>query len=252
MGMARQSAESRAMPAPVTVLLTRPEAEAHAFAAALVQRFGDRVRPVVAPLMVAHHLAPPMPPGPFAGVIFTSVTGVDAALRLRKDLPDLAWCVGRKTAERATAAGFRARSADGDAAALVAAILAAPFTGRLLHLRGEDTKGEVAETLISAGIETETLVVYRQSGQPLPSAGCKALAEAGPLIVPLFSPRSAALFAAALPDDLRAALWLVVISDAVATAAAAIPRQGLLLAGRPDARAMLEAVEAALEKASAP
>ena len=252
MGMARQSAESRATPAPVTVLLTRPEAEAQAFAAALVQRFGARVRPVVAPLMVAHHLAPPLPPGPFAGVIFTSATGVDAAQRLREGLPDLAWCVGRKTAERATAAGFRARSADGDATALVAAILAAPSTGRLLHLRGENTKGEVAETLISAGIETETLVVYRQSGQPLTSAGRKALAEAGPVIVPLFSPRSAALFAAALPADLRASLWLVVISDAVATAATAIPRQGLLFAERPDARAMLKAVEVALERACAP
>ncbi len=252
MDMARQSEASKAMPGPVPVLLTRPEAEAQAFATVLVQRYGTRVRPVVAPLMLAHYLAPPLPPGPFAGVIFTSVTGVEAARRLGADLPDLAWCVGRKTAERAASAGFRAQSADGDAMALVAAIRADPPNGRLLHLRGENAWGTVAESLVLAGIETESLVVYFQAGQPLPAQAGALLQGEGPMIVPLFSPRSAALFAAALPNDLRAALWLVVMSEAVALAAKTIPSKALFVAERPDAQAMLKAVGVALAAMSAP
>jgi uroporphyrinogen-III synthase len=248
MGMGKQSAPS----APVPVLLTRPAAEGQAFAEVMALRFGDRVSPVVAPLMAVANLVPAVPPGPFAGVIFTSVAGVEAAVSLAPDLPRLAWCVGRTTAERAADAGFQARSADGDATALVAAILADPPAGRLLHLRGEDSRGDVAERLLSAGIETESLVVYRQRAQPLPAEGAAVLAQGGCVILPLFSPRSAVLFRAAMPPETRATLFLVAMSAAVADAAQAIPHRALLTASHPNAKAMLEACEEALDQVSQP
>jgi uroporphyrinogen-III synthase len=248
MGMARQSAPS----APVPVLVTRPLAEARSFAADLTRRFGPKVRPILAPLMATEHLAPTLPPGPFAGVIFTSAAAVEAALRLGADLPKDAWCVGRKTADRAAAAGFRARSADGDAAALVAAILADPPQGRLLHLRGEEVRGEVAERLTSAGIETFSLTVYRQIAQPLPPEGVALLATLGRVILPLFSPRSAAVFRAAMPGGSRATLVLVAMSDTVADAALPIPHLALVKAVGPTAEAMLDGCGKALEMASLP
>lgn len=244
--MAKQSTD-----AAVPVLVTRPRAEAEAFAALLAERFGSLVRPVVAPLMAVEYLAPALPQGQFAAVIFTSAAGVEGARRLGVDLPRLAWCVGAKTAARAQAAGFQARSAEGDADALVAAILADPPGSRLLHLRGQDTRGAVAERLNSAGIETDSAVVYRQAPQPLTPEARALLQGDGPVILPLFSPRSAALFAAAAPDA-RAALHLVAMSDAVAQAARDLPRRSLTLAARPDAGAMLDAVEAALIGIPAP
>jgi uroporphyrinogen-III synthase len=248
MGMGKQSAPA----VPVPVLLTRPAAEGQAFAEALIRRFGDRVRPVVAPLMAATDLDPPLPQGPFAGVIFTSAAGVEAAASRRTDLPRLAWCVGQKTAARAAAAGFEARSADSDATALVSAILADPPPGRLLHLRGEDSRGDLAERLVSAGIETESLVIYRQKAQPLPAEGASVLATDGPVILPLFSPRSATLFHAAMPTGTRAMLWLVVMSAAVAEAARPIPHRALIIATQPNAGAMLQACEEAVDRASQP
>jgi uroporphyrinogen-III synthase len=246
MDMARQS-KTRAVP----VLLTRPEAEARAFAEALVGRLAGRVRPVVAPLMAVEPIEPTLPAGRFAGVIFTSAAGVDASRRLKAALPELAWCVGARTADRAAAAGFQARSAHGDADALVVAILADRPRGRLLHLRGEDTRGNVAERLNSAGIETESVVVYRQASQPLTAEGAALLQAAEPVIVPLFSPRSARLFAE-LAGQPKAELHLVGMSAAVAAAAGTISHRSLIVARRPDAESMLDAVEAALVAASAP
>ena len=248
MGMGRQSAPA----APVPVLLTRPLAEARAFAAALTGQFGARVQPILAPLMAVRHLAPTVPPGPFVGVIFTSAAGIDAAVDLGQDLPKLAWCVGRKTADRAAAAGFQARSADGDADALVAAILANPPPGRLLHLRGDEVRGEVAERLVSAGIETVSLTIYRQEAQPLSPEAVALLCTKSHVILPLFSPRSADLFCAALPSDTRATLSLVAMSAAVADKARAIPHAALVTAAHPTAKAMLHACGKLLGAASLP
>ena len=242
MGMARQSR-------PVPVLITRPEGPAQAFAAQLIARFGQQVSPVIAPLMAVQHLAPPLPPGQFSGVIFTSAAGVAASRHLT--LPRLAWCVGQATAGQAADAGFLTRSARGNADALVAAILADPPPGKLLHLHGEETRGEVAERLTSAGLETVSLTVYRQVAQPLPEAGRRLLQGPGPVILPLFSPRSAALFARAAPDR-HPNLHLVTISAAVDEAARAIPHQSLHTAARPDAPAMLDAIAAALMRLSPP
>lgn len=246
-GMARQSTD-----AGVPVLLTRPEAQSRAFAEALIATFGARVRTVVAPLMRVELLSPPLPQGPFEAVIFTSANGVQAAHRLRPLLPDLAWCVGDKTAQAAQAAGFRARSAGGDAEALLAAVRTERPAGRLLHLRGEETRGDVQERLLSAGIETESIVVYRQAAQPLTEAGAAVLAQPGPVIVPLFSPQSARRLVNALTFPPRADLRLVVISEAVARAAEKLPRAGLWVAARPDAAAMLQALAAALDTPAAP
>ena len=247
MGMAKQPKALQSGAMAVPVLVTRPLGEGQALVAQLSARFGPRVRPLLAPLMAAEFLRPNLPAGPFAAVIFTSAAGVAGAARLKANLPQRAFCVGAKTAERARKAGFLALSADGNADALVALVQASRPDGRLLHLHGQDTRGDVAGRLVSAGIETVSSIVYRQVPQPLPAEALAILQANGPVIVPLYSPRSAVLFAAALPDDTRADLHLVVISDAVAKAAARLAYRALVLAQRPDATAMLDAVAKALD-----
>jgi uroporphyrinogen-III synthase len=244
--MVRQSSD-----AAVPVLLTRSEGQSTAFARSLTARFGTKVRPVIAPLMRVEILSPDLPAGPFAGVIFTSANAVEAALGL-KHLPKVAWCVGDKTAQEARAAGFSARSASGDADALVAAIREEPAPGRLLHLRGEEARGGVAERLVSAGIETVSVVVYRQLALPMPDAGRSVLEGCGPVILPVFSPESGRRLVAAIPTGSLASISLAVMSPAVAKTVRGIKHAGLWIARQPDAEAMLDAIAGALVGVTAP
>jgi uroporphyrinogen-III synthase len=244
--MARQS---EAFPDPdqaVPVLLTRPRAQGESFAQKLIQRFGDRVRPVIAPLMATDYLSPPAPDGPFAAVVFTSAHGVEGAVRLGLELPKIAYCVGQSTATSATAAGLEAKSADGNADDLVAVIKGDAPNGRILYIRGVDTSGDLASALISKGFPTVSLQVYLQKPIPFQRESIALLRQDTAVILPLFSPRSAQSFHDALPSDARANLLIVAMSDAVAKAAADIPHTALLVARNPDAPGMLEGIESLL------
>jgi uroporphyrinogen-III synthase len=246
MGMARQSDLSTGHGEVLPVLVTRPRDQAERFAQALIGRFGSRVQPLVAPLMQTRFLSPPLPERTFAAVIFTSVHGVEGAMRLPVPWPRRAYCVGQATAAAATRAGFAARSADGDAAALAKAILSEPPEGPLLYLRGVDTAGDLDTLLISHNIQLLSLQVYLQAAIPFEGESIDLLRHAGPLIVPLFSPRSAVLFRKAIPEDTRADLRFAVMSAAVAAEASKVPHGILIVAVRPDASAMLDAVESLL------
>ena len=228
----------------VPVLLTRPEATATVFGQSLAKRFPGRIRAILAPLMQPEFLAPSLPADlreSHAGVIFTSATAVAAAVRLGLTSGP-AFCVGKQTAAQAKAAGFDAVSADGDAGVLVALVAARRPTGPLLHLCGTETRGDVAGQLSALGIPTVAMAVYRQRALPLSQAALAALRDAGPLIVPLFSPRSARLFADAVPPDLRAGILLAALSPAVAKAGAGISHDRLAVAPQPDAAGMLQAI----------
>lgn len=250
MGMARQSDPSPALSSqpvpPVPVLLTRPLAQATAFASQLELRLGDRIRPVIAPLMAPEFLSPVLPDGPFAAVVFTSARGVEGAVRLGAVLPRLAWCVGRSTAAAAEAAGFQARSADGDADALVTAILANPPEGNILYIHGVDTSKDISKILQTNGILIASLQVYLQKSLPLSDEPARLLEQTGTVILPLFSPRSAQLFRDAMPLRICSDLRIAAISAAVADAARDIPHSALTIAARPDAVAMLDSVESLL------
>jgi uroporphyrinogen-III synthase len=234
------------------VLVTRPEIQSRIFARALSGRFGDAVRPLVAPLMAPRFLKPAIPAGDYAAVIFTSAIGVEGATRLGVPLPRRAFCVGRKTAVVAEAAGFLVWSADGDSDALVSLIVADRPFEKLLYIRGVNTRGNVAGKLKSAGIGTESLVVYRQVPQPMSAEGTALLREPGDVVLPIFSPRSARLFAKAMPQEMRATLHIAAMSAAVAEAALKLPHTAMVVAERPDADGMLDAVQKLLVDVSPP
>lgn len=226
---------------PLPVLLTRPEAQSRAFARSLAARFDTRVQPVITPLIKVEARPLPLPPGRFAGVIFTSANGVEAAGGMT-GLPDLAWCVGDRTAAVARAAGFKARSASGDAEALVAAIAADPPAGRLIHLHGHQTRGDIAARLTAAGVTTLALEVYQQVAQPMSQAARELVAGGGVVLVPLFSPHTARLFARSVSGLPLAGLRVAALSPAVAQAVPA-GVGALVTAPRPEAEAMLDAIE---------
>lgn len=231
------------MPAQPRVLLTRPAAQSDRFAADLRARLpGADI--TISPLLAPEYLRPALPEGPHAAVIFTSETGVAAAKGL-DGLPNLAWCVGERTAAAAQAAGFRTVTGGGDAALLVQAMIQAmrdapPPAGRLIHLRGREARGDVAQRLWDAGLPCDEAVVYAQQAQPLSPRAQMLLEDSLPIIVPLFSPRSALVFAKRARGA-RAPLWIAALSPAVAKACP--PAARTEIAARTDAAAMCDAVE---------
>lgn len=231
---------------PPPVLLTRPPAQGTRFANLLRDRFGVRVRVVFSPLIAPRFLTPSLPAdlcSDLGGVIFTSETGVEAFARLWRGAPLPAWCVGDRTAAAAQAAGFDARSSQGDATALVAALVAAPPAGPLLHARGRDATGDVAGALNRQGLLVAEAIVYAQIAQPL-TVEARALLEGGrPVAVPLFSPRTARLLVQALPGDQpHAPLWVAALSPAVSRSAAPLAPVRLAVAPSPDTAGMIAAL----------
>ncbi|MCF1708247.1 uroporphyrinogen-III synthase [Tabrizicola sp. J26] len=243
--MARQSRHG----APV-FLLTRPKAQAARLADDFRARFGPDLRIVISPLIEPIFLAPDLPQRDWAGVLFTSGNGVEGARRLSMAPGRQAWCVGDATARAAAAAGYRAQSAGGDARDLADLVLRSGAHGPLLHARGDEVSGQLAEILQSAGIETHEAIVYRQETVHLSAEARALLAEDGPVIAPVYSPRTARLLShevEAIPPT--APLLVAAISRATARSLTFAP-QHLVVATRPDGDAMLDAVAGLLATVS--
>lgn len=229
------------------ILLTRPQAAAVQFADVLHKSLGP-IAVSIAPLMeiVATEVFPDLDDA--AGLIFTSAAGVEvfAAKSARRDLP--AWCVGARTAAAATAIGLTAHSAEGDAEALLALLGHAAPRGRLLHLCGIHQRGDVAARLCAAGLAAVAFPIYDQRAVAADAVFAAALAHPGPVIAPLFSPRSATLFAQAAGDAL---VMPVVLSDAVRDALPPAMAARAHVAAQPNAPAMIRAIAAVISPHSA-
>lgn len=226
-----------------SILLTRPAAASARFAATLDAMFGPRIRVVISPLMVAVFRQPVLPARRFAALILTSETGAEAARRISAEgtvLPALAYCVGDRTAQAARKAGFTATSAEGDAAALLSLMAKTAPTGPLLYLHGRETQGDVAETLVAAGRETFSAIVYEQNAQPWTDEARRLVNGTRPLVLPLFSARSARLVARAGRGV--APLRIAALSPAVALAAADLRPDHLTVAAQPTADSLLKAI----------
>lgn len=229
------------------LLLTRPLAAASRFLAACEAARGAPLPAVLSPILAIRPLAVALTRRP-AAVILTSENGAARAGELGlADLP--AWCVGPRTAAVATAQGLRALVAGPDAEALLDALVAARPAGPLLHLRGEHARGDLAARLSEVGLEVQEAVAYRQEALPPRPEARAALDGRDPLVVPLFSPRSATLLAGWAP---RAPLRVVAMSGAVARAAAPLRPLDLLVARASESDAMVEATLRSLAVADPP
>ena len=244
--------QSQAQP---QILLTRPAAQSQRFAGALRARFGPELKITISALLAARFLDPLVPAADWTALILTSETAAQSARLLSAQgikLPKLAFCVGDHTALVAAESGLQTVSAKGDADDLLEVILTQHPSGPLLHLRGQDSRGNLAQRLISAGIETVSVVTYRQEAQPLNAAASALLCGHAPIICPIFSPRSATILGAeCIRIAGKAPLTLVALSPAVA-AAWTISASPLTIAHRPNAAAMIEAIAMHLESVGKP
>jgi len=185
-----------------------------------------------------------------AELAFTSENGVAVAAPHLGGTGRRAWCVGDRTAAAARAAGFAAASAGGDAAALAALIGRARPAGEIVHLSGRHQRGDLVARLARAGLRARRVVVYDQVARPLPQPARAALAGGAPVLVPLFSPRSAALLSDAVAPGVRAPLLVAALSPAVAAAWDGPGQGALAVAERPEAEALLAAMGRLLARRS--
>ncbi len=213
-------------PAPRPILLlTRPGDDSERTAA----RIGADV--IVAPILQivpVDHDGAALAQAP--GLVFTSAHAVASAGRGR-GRPAI--CVGERTGQVARDAGFAVIQGAGTADSLVPLIAASPVP--LVHPHGR----HLAQRLAVPGV-----VVYDQRPQPLTARARAALMGVRPVVVPVYSPRSARLLAG-MAAGARAPLWLVAISDAAAAAWTA-PAARRAVADQPSGRAMDAAIRAML------
>ncbi len=212
------------MPSRMTarLLLTRPEADSRRFAAMLPE-FRAVISPILRIEPVAHdaarlHAA--------RGLVFTSAHAVASA---GPGHGRLALCVGGRTAQVAREAGFTTREGNGFAESLLPLIEAVEMP--LIHPHGRHLARE---------LPVEGMVVYDQIAQPLNADARALLAGETPVLLPLFSPRSARLLAAQTGESC-AELWIVAISPAAAAAWSG-PCSGQITAASPTADAMAAAI----------
>lgn len=111
-----------------------------------------------------------------------------------------------------------------------------------MHLHGEHTRGDVAARLRAAGLAVEARMVYRQVELPLSDTAHALLQGEAPVILPLFSPRSARLLAGQIEPP-RAPCRIVAISTA--TAQAWTFDTPIILAKAKTGAAMIEGIRAA-------
>jgi uroporphyrinogen-III synthase len=204
-----------------TVLITRPTRQAQVFAAELEEGFGGPVQTVISPLMEVVDLPVEGSFDDVSHVVFTSANGVAQTDRLNIPKTAIAWGVGAKTTKPAQDIGFETREAEGSNEKIVTLIVAARPVGRMVHIRGAYVAGDVTGALAQQGVICETVVAYDQKETAPSQAALDVLRGENPVIVPLFSPRTAKLFEKI--GDFHAPLHLVVISEAVSVSSELVP-----------------------------
>lgn len=220
-----------------TLLLTRPEAASRRFAAAFAARFGTGIPVLVAPLMALRPC--PLDQAPEAeAAILTSEAGA-TALAAASDWRAPAFCVGARTAAAARTAGFPVAAVAADAAALLP-LLRGAAPRHLLHARGRHAAFDFKGVLDPEGFTVAEAVIYDQPALPLSPAARALLDRPAPVLLPVFSPRSARLFAEAAGQP-TAPLCVAAMSPAV-TAALPLAPAALETAPQPDAEGMLAAL----------
>ncbi|KIT15396.1 uroporphyrinogen-III synthase [Jannaschia aquimarina] len=209
------------------VLLTRPLAQSEAFAA----RLGMDC--VISPLLeiVFTGRAPEA-----EALIATSANGVAAWIAAGGATGLPVWCVGPGTARAAREAGLRVVGMSRNATYLAEDM--PDGQPPLTHVRGAHVATDLAGALRVRGMQVAEAVLYEAQARPLSDAA-RTLARAGPVVVPVFSPRSARLLGNEWPADALSNLRAVAISEA---AAEGLPVSPAAIADRPDGEAMVSAV----------
>jgi uroporphyrinogen-III synthase len=220
----------------ITLLLTRPQRGSQAFWDALPAETRTALTPIHTPLISIEPIANDLPN--ITNVVFSSANG---PLFGPKGHQNIAYCVGAQTKQAAQTAGWIAHQMGNSADELVEQLLQTNPAGPLTHLCGRHTRGDIAARLTTAGIQTTETAVYDQVIQPLSDHANTELRRENPVILPLFSPRTARQFARQYKGC--APLHIIALSSAVAAEVSSLPAENVMICVEPTRNAMLKAVQ---------
>jgi len=219
------------------LLMTRPRDANFRFLDLLPSPFLQETPVLHSPLLEIVPLRADIDLRDVSSVIFSSGEGVRVA-SAQTQMRTQAYCVGERTTELAKGAGWDAEFAGNQADELVEHLGVLRPSGAILHLRGAFSRGDVAGRLSGMGLKCASQVVYRQVFGPLSPAAQVAMEAGTPMLVPLFSPRTAAHFQSVCGDMTQ--LTLIAMSDAVVEAMPRLHCNAVHVSKAPTAQAMAE------------
>lgn len=212
-----------------TLLLTRPEAQSAAFLGECQQQLGRVLPAVISPVFEIVPVGDVPDLEGFETVVVTSQNAVRRTGEALRGCDVLT--VGARTAELARSFGAQATCLGESVERFLDAARA--IKPPVIYVRGRHTRGDLAERLRRLGTEVEERVIYDQAEKPL-SAEALDVLRTGHVVLPVFSPRSAALLAA---NAMAETVTVLAISDAAASAWTG-PGE-VRVAKRPDSTAMI-------------
>ncbi len=233
------------------LLLTRPREDSRALAEVLARRGVDTL---IEPMMtIRFDEEARLDLSGVQAILLTSANGARALAAATPEesarrVPVVS--VGCATAQAARDAGFdTVTAADGDVDALAALAVARlrPDAGRLVHVAGRVSAGDLAARLSAAGFEAERAPLYDAVAARALSPPARRALQAQTLAgVALFSPRTARLFAKLLRESgLEAtarALTAFCLSQAVAVAVETLSWKRVCVADAPRQDALVACV----------
>lgn len=234
------------------VVVTRPKEDSAALLRELRQR---GIEATVEPMLVIRALqgAKPLDLIGVSGLLFTSSNGVRAFEAASEERSIPAYCVGDETARTARAAGFaEVHSAAGNVEKLTQYVVAhaRPDAGRMVHVAGSVTAGDLAGALRAAGFHVDRVALY--DAVPATQIGDKtrsALKQGRVDAILFFSPRTAATFVSLAPkaglENACRAIDAYCLSAAVAERIRELPWRRIVVASEPTRAALLAALEEA-------
>ncbi len=231
-----------------TILITRPAPTDAEFADQIRARLGD-VHICLSPLMRIAFSDDLPDLEDIRTLVFTSRNGVQSFIRISDHRDFACYCVGDATAQAAQAEGFSTIAGDGSSSDLVARLVADKPNGSCLHVRGTHSVGDIAGELTSTGVPAHEAILYDQVSQPLSSEAQALLCGETPVILPLFSPRTARLLSENAHNG--AQMHVAALSQNVADALPSDFAATVLVARRPDTQAMLDVVQALVDPGKA-
>lgn len=220
-----------------TLLVTRPRVQAEQFLKACEGRLGTSIQNVISPIIEIKPVGLVPDLTQFETTVVTSSNGVH---RLGEALRDQRTAVvGEATAELARSFGAEVVMVAQTAAELLQDT--APLRPPVLVCRGVHARVDLKAEMTAIGIEARSCILYDQASCALSAEAQDLLIGSGPILAPVFSPRSADLLSA---EKIVAPTIVLALSQAVAEAW--VGSEEIRVAIRPDAKAMIDLVAEAL------
>ena len=225
------------------LLLTRPKQSAIGFAQGLRADRLENTRVVFSPLLKIVPTGADPALESDTSVIFTSSFGVGFA---PPGEGRSAYCVGETTNAAAAARGWDVKHVSVTAEHLIADLDLSQVKEPLVHLAGRHVRGDIAQKLKKIGMNAILVTLYDQQLVPLNAEAQDVLKGEYPVIVPLFSPRTASHFIGEAKEISQ--VHFVAMSQAVVEALGNRTGKSLTIAQAPTALEMRCCVEKLLSK----